>query len=353
MQVWGSSARASLPWEAIPKSLEECNEKVLNAIEIVRHIKSTHQNINYKDILAGGILSHECDLIEDAMNMYIGILNIYYQRRHPWQRQRDRETLQYTILTQSLEQLRTMSESDQPTNMHGLLQEYKEMFHELQRNGVVLFSLFFGINSLDACDLWIRESRRGFPDDPWAYLTVVFSIACNKLRLRNIFRNQWLTESWMNNFERLNTFSTRAREIYHQIRQRSLETVLPTWRGEFRQMLREEDMHRLEFLQTLDNTAMAEIQNSGPLFDEFQNIARHLLDGPNRFNNVNDVPNTWRLVMNYIKECQDYFTNEAPELANVFRDALVFNRYFLHSINHFVSIVNENRSEFYNIFLSI
>jgi hypothetical protein len=109
----------------------------------------------------------------------------------------------------------------------------------------------------------------------------------------------------------------------------------------------------LEFLQTLDTTAMAEIQNSGPLFDEFQNIARHLLDGPNRFNNVNDVPNIWRLVMNYIKECQDYFTNEAPELANVFRDALVFNRYFLHNINHFVSIVNENRSEFYNIFLSI
>jgi hypothetical protein len=105
MQVWGSSARASLPWEAIPKTLEECNEKVLNAIQIVRHIKSTHQNINYKDILSGGILSHECDLIDDAMNMYIGILNIYYQRRHPWQRQRDRENLQYTILTQSLEQL--------------------------------------------------------------------------------------------------------------------------------------------------------------------------------------------------------------------------------------------------------
>ena len=35
MQVWGSSARASLPWEAIPKTLEECNEKVLNAIQIV------------------------------------------------------------------------------------------------------------------------------------------------------------------------------------------------------------------------------------------------------------------------------------------------------------------------------
>jgi hypothetical protein len=47
MQVWGSSARASLPWEAIPKSLEECNEKVLNAIEIVRHIKSTLQSIKY------------------------------------------------------------------------------------------------------------------------------------------------------------------------------------------------------------------------------------------------------------------------------------------------------------------
>ena len=353
MQVWGSSARASLPWEAIPKTLEECNEKVLNAIQIVRHIKSTHQNINYEDILSGGILSHECDLIEDAMNMYIGILNIYYQRRHPWQRQRDRENLQYTILTQSLEQLRTMSESDQPTTMNGLLQQYKGMFHELQRNGVVLFSLFYGINSLDACDLWIRESRRGFPDDPWAYLTVVFSIAYNKLRLRNIFRNQIINDYWIDNLERLNTFSTRAREIYHQIRQRSLETVLPTWRGEFRQMLREEDMHRLEFLQALDNTAMAEIQNSGPLFDEFHNIARHLLDGPNRFNNVNDVPNIWRLVMNYIKECQDYFTNEAPELANVFRDALVFDKYFLHNINHFVSIVNENRLEFNDIFLSL
>jgi hypothetical protein len=187
--------------------------------------------------LAGGILSHECALIEDAMNMYIGILNIYYQRRHPWQSQRDRETLQYTILTQSLEQLQTISESDQPTTMNGLLQEYKEMFHELQRNGIVLFSLFFGINSLDVCDIWIRESRCGFPDYPWACLTVVFSIAYNKLRLRDIFRNQIITDYWMNNFKLLNTFSTRAREIYHQIRQRSIETILPTWPGEFRQML--------------------------------------------------------------------------------------------------------------------